>query len=224
MGREGENLPLARASRLARPTPAGVGRRAWRITRAVRLSFGNERAAPWCSPRFVGLRGRAAAVSGERRALGASDGVCHVAHPSREDRCPKWDETPARWLGRRKRGDRAVPGRAAPDLNTVAIIERSRQFPKDGSTHILITQAPPHQWDVLEVLGDAIVATQRPPLFLAGTCCDQRKLHDMRKPPWPTCPYRTVGNRFRHRAASGNRYDGDCPHSAGQIPRRVRCL
>ena len=103
MGREGENLPLARASRLARPTPAGVECRAWRITRAVRLSFGNERAAPWCSPRYVGLRGRAATASYERRALGASKGVCHVAHPSREDRCPNGDAGTVAWSAQKRR-------------------------------------------------------------------------------------------------------------------------
>ena len=51
MGREGENLPLARASGLsAIDAFQGVGCRAWRITRATRLSFGNERAAPLVFP------------------------------------------------------------------------------------------------------------------------------------------------------------------------------
>lgn len=49
MGREGENLPLARASRLARPVPR---RRVLRLADYTggRLSFGNERAAPLAFP------------------------------------------------------------------------------------------------------------------------------------------------------------------------------
>ena len=51
MGREGENLPLARASR---PSVAdalqGVECHAWRITRAVDCRSGTKGQRPWCSP------------------------------------------------------------------------------------------------------------------------------------------------------------------------------
>ena len=52
MGREGENLPLARASR---PSVAGalqgVGRHTWRITRAVDCRSGTKGQAPLVFPR-----------------------------------------------------------------------------------------------------------------------------------------------------------------------------
>jgi len=52
MGREGENLPLARASR---PSVAdalqGVGRHAWRITRAVDCRSGTKGQSPLVFPR-----------------------------------------------------------------------------------------------------------------------------------------------------------------------------
>ena len=49
MGREGENLPLARASRLAWSVRS-AGSRAWRITRAVDCRSGTKRAAPLVFP------------------------------------------------------------------------------------------------------------------------------------------------------------------------------
>ena len=76
MGREGENLPLARASRLAWSTPyrasgATLGGLLGRSI-VVRERKGSR---PWRSPAANGLRGRALAPTGSRRALGASVGV-----------------------------------------------------------------------------------------------------------------------------------------------------
>jgi hypothetical protein len=76
MGRESENLPLARASRLSVAVALqGGGRHAWRITRAVDCRSGTKGQPPLVFPALAGLRGRAAAPTGSRRAVGASVGV-----------------------------------------------------------------------------------------------------------------------------------------------------
>jgi hypothetical protein len=79
MGREGENLPLARASR---PSVAdalqGVGCRAWRITRAVDCRSGTKGQPP-VFPGAGWPPGEAAAPTGYA-APWRFDQVCRVAH------------------------------------------------------------------------------------------------------------------------------------------------
>jgi hypothetical protein len=58
MGREGENLPLARASRPSVvDAPKGVGCHAWRITRAVDCRSGTKGQPPLVFPRAGGPPG-----------------------------------------------------------------------------------------------------------------------------------------------------------------------
>lgn len=73
MGREGENLPLARASR---PSAAGAQRRVPCLADYTggRLSFGNERAAPLAFPGVGALRACAAIGRGCRAIRAAIDG------------------------------------------------------------------------------------------------------------------------------------------------------
>ncbi len=70
MGREGENLPLARASCLERSAPSAPGLPSLADYSGGRLSFGNERAAPlvfpW--PRSIGARADRSGKSASRSA------------------------------------------------------------------------------------------------------------------------------------------------------------
>lgn len=105
---------------LARSTPC-KGRRVPRLADHTGLSIllrERKGSSPWCSPKAAGLRGRAVdALQTPQRAPARQEGVCHVAHPLREDRHPNG-------LRRRHGGlvgasaDRAVPGRVAPEPST----------------------------------------------------------------------------------------------------------
>lgn len=79
MGREGENLPLARAIRLARPA---LRRRVLRLADYTggRLSFGNERAAPLVFPWH-----RSRTASGGGCAVRISARHCRARAPSRQE-------------------------------------------------------------------------------------------------------------------------------------------
>jgi hypothetical protein len=72
MGRGSENLPLVRASRLARPKPPATGAAVGGLHGRSIVVRERKGSRPWCSPALDGLRGRAAARTGLRRALGAS--------------------------------------------------------------------------------------------------------------------------------------------------------
>ena len=81
MGRGSENLPLARASRLARPA---LMRRVPRLADYTggRLSFGNERAAPLAFPPVVAARQRGGDRCRAYRAFGAASWRTSTLSPS----------------------------------------------------------------------------------------------------------------------------------------------
>ena len=89
MGREGENRPLARASR---PSVAdalqGVECHAWRITRAVDCRSGTKGQPPLVFPGAGWPPGEGSGANGLTPRPRRFDQVCHVAHLSREDRHP----------------------------------------------------------------------------------------------------------------------------------------
>lgn len=114
MGREEENRrPWCGQAALARPTPHRVSGAALGGPHgAVYFPSGTKGQQPLVFPASDGLRGRASTPI-EDRSRRARPRVCHVAHLTRGS-SPVRAETPARWLGRRNRADRAVPGRVAP--------------------------------------------------------------------------------------------------------------